>query len=103
MMCSVLTLSIGNNQRMVASSLARSSSQSWVCSQSLLGKACQAFMHVGIMSFVEMEGDASDKNIAIMLQKDKADGPCYHQEWQSMPQTKPTISGGLCLAIASVL
>jgi hypothetical protein len=103
MMCSVLALSIGNNQGMVASALARSSSQSWVCSQSLFGKACQAFMHVRTISFIEMEGEASDKNIAFMLQEDKADGPYYHQEWQGMQQTKPISSGGLCLAIASVL
>jgi ribulose-bisphosphate carboxylase large chain len=41
------------------------------------------------MSFVEREVDASDKNIAFMLQEDKADGPYYHQKWQDMPQTKP--------------
>ena len=32
---------------MVASSLARSSSRSWVCSQSLFGKVCQAFWQGG--------------------------------------------------------
>jgi ribulose 1,5-bisphosphate carboxylase large subunit-like protein len=47
MMCSVLTLSIGNNQRMVAPSLARSSSRSRVCSQSLFGKVCEALWQAG--------------------------------------------------------
>jgi hypothetical protein len=47
MMCSVLTLSIGINQRMVASSLARSSSRSRVCSQSLFGKVCEALWQAG--------------------------------------------------------
>jgi hypothetical protein len=55
------------------------------------------------MSFVEMEGDAPDKNMEFMVQEDKVDGPYYHQKWQGMPQTKPIISGGLGLAIASVL
>jgi len=52
-------------------------------------------IHVGTMSFGKMEGDASDKNIAFMLQDDEADGPYYHQEWQGMPQTTPIISGGM--------
>merc|ERR1711981_1043395 len=42
-----------------------------------------------------MEGDASDKNIAFMLQDDSAPGPYYHQEWEGMPQTTPIISGGM--------
>ena len=36
-----------------------------------------------------MEGDASDKNIAFMLQDDVADGPYYRQDWEGMPQTTP--------------
>merc|ERR1711920_892139 len=52
-------------------------------------------IHVGTMSFGKMEGDASDKNIAYMLQQDEADGPYYHQEWQGMIQTTPIISGGM--------
>merc|ERR1711937_1054337 len=51
--------------------------------------------HVGTMSFGKMEGDASDKGIAFMLQDDEADGPYYHQEWQGMPETTPIISGGM--------
>jgi len=52
-------------------------------------------IHVGTMSFGKMEGDASDKNIAFMLQQDEADGPYYHQEWEGMPETTPIISGGM--------
>merc|ERR1711972_105989 len=52
-------------------------------------------IHVGTMSFGKMEGDASDKNIAYMLQCDEADGPYYHQEWEGKVQTTPIISGGM--------
>ncbi|CAE8648024.1 unnamed protein product, partial [Polarella glacialis] len=52
-------------------------------------------IHTGTMSFRKMEGDASDKNIAFMLQDDEADGPYYHQEWEGMKQTTPIISGGM--------
>jgi ribulose-bisphosphate carboxylase large chain len=43
-------------------------------------------IHVGTMSFGKVEGDASNQNIAFMLQKDEADGPYYHQEWQGWTQ-----------------
>merc|ERR1712127_8458 len=52
-------------------------------------------IHVGTMSFGKMEGDASDKNIAFMLQQDEADGPYYHQQWEGMKETSPIISGGM--------
>merc|ERR1711979_108114 len=52
-------------------------------------------IHVGTMSFGKMEGDASDKNIAFMLQDDSAPGPYYNQEWEGMVQTTPIISGGM--------
>merc|ERR1712176_1722306 len=52
-------------------------------------------IHVGTMSFGKMEGDASDKGIAFMLQDDEADGPYFHQEWGGMIQTTPIISGGM--------
>merc|ERR1719159_368756 len=39
-------------------------------------------IHVGTMSFGKMEGDASDKGIAYMLQQDEADGPYYRQTWE---------------------
>merc|ERR1712232_1136963 len=52
-------------------------------------------IHVGTMSFGKMEGDASDKNIAFMLQQDEADGPYYRQPWEGMKETTPIISGGM--------
>merc|ERR1712056_100160 len=52
-------------------------------------------IHTGTMSFGKMEGDASDKNIAFMLQQDEADGPYYPQPWEGMKQTTPIISGGM--------
>jgi len=52
-------------------------------------------IHVGTMSFGKMEGDASDKNIAYMLQQDEADGPYYRQPWEGMKETTPIISGGM--------
>ena len=61
-------------------------------------------IHTGTMSFGKMEGDASDKNIAFMLQDDEADGPYYHQEWEGMKQTTPIISGGMnALRLPSLL
>merc|ERR1711879_1024168 len=41
------------------------------------------------------EGDASDKNIAFMLQDDSAPGPYYNQEWEGMVQTALIITGGV--------
>jgi ribulose-bisphosphate carboxylase large chain len=52
-------------------------------------------IHVGTMSFGKMECDASNQNIAFILQKNEADGHYYYQEWQGMLQTKPFISGGV--------
>ena len=52
-------------------------------------------IHVGTMSFGKMEGDASDKGIAFMLQDDVAPGPYYEQEWEGMAETTPIISGAM--------
>jgi ribulose-bisphosphate carboxylase large chain len=52
-------------------------------------------IHVGTMGYGKMEGDASDKNIAYMIERDSADGPFYHQEWEGMKPTTPIISGGM--------
>jgi ribulose-bisphosphate carboxylase large chain len=52
-------------------------------------------IHVGTMGFGKMEGDAKDKNIAYMIERDSADGPIYHQEWLGMRPTAPIISGGM--------
>jgi len=52
-------------------------------------------IHVGTMSYGKMEGEADDKDIAYMIERDSADGPFYHQEWQGMKPTTPIISGGM--------
>ncbi len=52
-------------------------------------------IHVGTMGYGKMEGEASDKNIAYMIERDSADGPFFHQEWQGMKPTTPIISGGM--------
>lgn len=52
-------------------------------------------IHTGTMGYGKMEGEADDKNIAYMLERDSADGPFYHQEWLGMKATTPIISGGM--------
>jgi len=52
-------------------------------------------IHTGTMSFGKMEGEASDRAIAYMLEQDSADGPYFHQEWHGMNPTTPIISGGM--------
>ncbi len=52
-------------------------------------------IHTGTMSFGKMEGEADDRNIAYMLERDAADGPYFHQEWQGMNPTTAIISGGM--------
>ncbi|MEJ2128680.1 MAG: ribulose-bisphosphate carboxylase [Woeseiaceae bacterium] len=52
-------------------------------------------IHTGTMSFGKMEGEASDRAIAYMLERDSADGPYYHQEWHGMKPTTAIISGGM--------
>ena len=52
-------------------------------------------IHVGTMSYGKMEGERDDTNIAYMIERDSADGPFYHQEWQGMRPTTPIISGGM--------
>ena len=52
-------------------------------------------IHTGTMSFGKMEGEASDRDMAYMIQRDSADGSFYHQEWQGMNPTTPIISGGM--------
>jgi ribulose-bisphosphate carboxylase large chain len=47
------------------------------------------------MSFGKMEGEASDRYTAYMLERDSADGPYYHQEWLGMKPTTSIISGGM--------
>ena len=52
-------------------------------------------IHVGTMSHGKMEGEGDDRNIAYMIERDSADGPFFHQEWQGMRPTTPIISGGM--------
>jgi ribulose-bisphosphate carboxylase large chain len=52
-------------------------------------------IHVGTMSHGKMEGEKDDRNIAYMIERDSADGPYFHQEWQGMRPTTPIISGGM--------
>ena len=52
-------------------------------------------IHTGTMSFGKMEGEASDRLTAYMLERDSADGPYFHQEWYGMNPTTAIISGGM--------
>ncbi len=52
-------------------------------------------IHVGTMGYGKMEGGADDRNIAYMIERDSADGPFFHQEWNGMKPTTPIISGGM--------
>jgi len=52
-------------------------------------------IHTGTMSFGKMEGEASDKFTAYMIERDSADGPYFHQEWDGMNPTTAIISGGM--------
>jgi len=52
-------------------------------------------IHTGTMSFGKMEGETSDRQIAYMLERDSADGPYFHQDWQGMNPTTAIISGGM--------
>ncbi|MET0066143.1 MAG: ribulose-bisphosphate carboxylase [Candidatus Thiodiazotropha sp.] len=52
-------------------------------------------IHVGTMGYGKMEGEADDKIIAYMIERDSCQGPVYHQEWFGMKPTTPIISGGM--------
>jgi ribulose-bisphosphate carboxylase large chain len=52
-------------------------------------------IHVGTMGYGKMEGDASDKNIAYMIERDECQGPVFYQKWNGMKPTTPIISGGM--------
>lgn len=52
-------------------------------------------IHVGTMGYGKMEGEADDRGIAYMIERDSADGPYFHQEWAGMAPTTPIISGGM--------
>jgi ribulose-bisphosphate carboxylase large chain len=52
-------------------------------------------IHVGTMGYGKMEGEADDKNIAYMIERDECQGPVYFQKWYGMKPTTPIISGGM--------
>lgn len=52
-------------------------------------------IHVGTMGHGKMEGEADDRIIAYMIERDSVKGPIYHQEWHGMKPTTPIISGGM--------
>jgi ribulose-bisphosphate carboxylase large chain len=52
-------------------------------------------IHTGTMGYGKMEGESSDKLITYMLERDSADGPYFHQEWEGMKATTSIISGGM--------
>ena len=52
-------------------------------------------IHVGTMGYGEMEGEAEDKVIAYMIERDECRGPVDHQKWYGMKPTTPIISGGM--------
>ncbi|MBN2885560.1 MAG: ribulose-bisphosphate carboxylase [Chromatiaceae bacterium] len=52
-------------------------------------------IHVGTMGYGKMEGEADDRVIAYMIERDACEGPIYYQEWYGMKATTPIISGGM--------
>jgi ribulose-bisphosphate carboxylase large chain len=52
-------------------------------------------IHTGTMGFGKMEGEAGERMVAYMLERDVADGPFYRQEWLGMKACTPIISGGM--------
>jgi ribulose-bisphosphate carboxylase large chain len=52
-------------------------------------------IHVGTMGYGKMEGEMDDRVIAYMIERDSADGPFFHQEWEGMRPTTPIVSGGM--------
>ncbi|MEY3038443.1 MAG: hypothetical protein RL143_1010 [Pseudomonadota bacterium] len=52
-------------------------------------------IHVGTMGYGKMEGEADDRAIAYIIERDSYQGPVYHQNWDGMKPTTPIISGGM--------
>jgi ribulose-bisphosphate carboxylase large chain len=52
-------------------------------------------IHTGTMGYGKMEGEANEKIVAYMLERDVAEGTHYRQEWLGMKATTPIISGGM--------
>jgi len=52
-------------------------------------------IHCGTMGYGKMEGEASEKYLAYMLERDEAEGLFFKQKWYGMKATTPIISGGM--------
>ncbi|MGQ9367107.1 ribulose-bisphosphate carboxylase [Azospirillum sp. A39] len=52
-------------------------------------------IHIGTMGFGKMEGEKGDRIIADMIERDRAEGPHYAQDWLGYKATTPIISGGM--------
>ena len=52
-------------------------------------------IHTGTMGYGKMEGEAGERAVAYMLERDVADGPYYRQDWCGMKACTPIISGGM--------
>ncbi|HFC53974.1 MAG TPA: ribulose-bisphosphate carboxylase, partial [Gammaproteobacteria bacterium] len=52
-------------------------------------------IHCGTMGYGKMEGDATEKYLAYMLERDEAEGLYFKQKWYGMKATTPIISGGM--------
>ena len=52
-------------------------------------------IHCGTMGYGKMEGEASERYLAYMLERDEAEGLFFKQKWYGMKATTPIISGGM--------
>lgn len=52
-------------------------------------------IHVGTMGFGKMEGEAEDRAIAYIIERDAYQGPAFHQCWDGIRPTTPIVSGGM--------
>ncbi len=52
-------------------------------------------IHCGTMGYGKMEGEASEKYLAYMLEREEAEGLFFKQKWYGMKATTPLISGGM--------
>ena len=52
-------------------------------------------IHVGTMGYGKMEGEADDRAIAYIIERDEYEGIVYPQKWYGMKPTTPIISGGM--------
>ncbi len=52
-------------------------------------------INCGTMGYGKMEGEASEKYLAYMLEREEADGLYFKQKWYGMKATTPIIYGGM--------